>query len=68
MKAVSGKHLCKLLGDHGWVFQRIKGSHHIYPHPDRAEIVSVPVHGNQTLKTGMQRGIMKTAGLTEEDL
>jgi predicted RNA binding protein YcfA (HicA-like mRNA interferase family) len=68
VKAISGKDLCKILQQHGWVFQRINGSHHIYSRPDRSEIISVPVHGNKTLKTGMQRAIMKQAGLTEVDL
>jgi len=30
--------------------------------------VTVPVHGNRTLKTGLQKSIMKDAGLTEDDL
>ena len=69
MKAVSGKELCKALERKGWQLQRIKGSHHIYAHPDHPEtIVPVPVHRNRTLKTGTQHGIMKDAGLTEEDL
>ena len=68
MKAVSGKRLCKVLERHGWVYERTKGSHHIYSRPDRSEIVSVPVHGNKTLRGGTQRGIMRTAGLTEADL
>ena len=68
MKAVSGKALCKVLERHGWVYQRTTGSHHIYSRPDRSEIVSVPVHGNKNLKAGTQRGIMKTAGLSENDL
>jgi predicted RNA binding protein YcfA (HicA-like mRNA interferase family) len=68
MKAVSGKHLCKVLERHGWVHQRTAGSHHIYSRPDRSVIVNVPVHGNKTLKKGIQFAIMKTAGLTEADL
>ena len=68
MKSVSGKELCKVLERHGWQFRRAQGSHQIYSRSDRSEIVSVPVHGNKTLKAGTQRGIMKTAGLTEDDL
>ena len=68
MKAVSGKDLCKVLERRGWLLQRISSSHHIYSRPDRSDILSVPVHGNKTLKTGMQRAIMKQAGLTEADL
>jgi predicted RNA binding protein YcfA (HicA-like mRNA interferase family) len=69
VKAVSGKEMCKTLERKGWVLQRIKGSHHIYAHDDHPEtIISVPVHGNRSLKTGMQRGIMKDADLGEDDL
>jgi predicted RNA binding protein YcfA (HicA-like mRNA interferase family) len=28
----------------------------------------VPVHGNRNLKPGTQRGIMRDAGLTDDDL
>ena len=30
--------------------------------------ISVPVHGNQDLKTGLQAAIMKLAGIKEKDL
>lgn len=68
MKAVSGKELCRVLERHGWQFQRINGSHHIYARPGNPLNLSVPVHGNQALKIGLQRAIMKKAGLTEADL
>jgi predicted RNA binding protein YcfA (HicA-like mRNA interferase family) len=69
LKRVSGKRMCKALERKGWLLKRISGSHHIYSnssHPDT--IISVPVHGNQTLKKGTQQGIMKDAGLTDADL
>ncbi|WP_372478173.1 type II toxin-antitoxin system HicA family toxin [Nostoc mirabile] len=28
MKSISGKQLCKILEQKGWVLQRISGSHH----------------------------------------
>ncbi len=69
MKAVSGKQLCKALEHKGCLLKRISGSHHIHAHPDYPDtIISVPVHGNRTLKAGTQQGIMKDAGLTEADL
>jgi predicted RNA binding protein YcfA (HicA-like mRNA interferase family) len=68
MKAVSGKDLCRTLERKGWVLKRIRGSHHIYVNPEGTVSTSVPVHGNRSLKTGTQRGIMRVAGLTEEDL
>jgi predicted RNA binding protein YcfA (HicA-like mRNA interferase family) len=68
VKAVSGKNLCKVLERKGWTLVRIRSSHHIYQSPDGSRIVSIPVHGNKTLPTGTQHGIMKTAGLTDADL
>ena len=68
MKSVSGKHFCKLLQWHGWQLQRIRGSHHIFTHPDRTEILTVPVHGNQDLKIGTLSKLLKDVGLTEQDL
>jgi predicted RNA binding protein YcfA (HicA-like mRNA interferase family) len=69
MKAVSGKDLCKALERNGWHLKRIRGSHHIYVHPDQPDtIIPVRVHGKRTLRTGTQRGIMKDAGLSDVDL
>ena len=69
MKAVSGKALGRALKRHGWVLKRIKGSHHIYEHADHiGTTISVPMHGNRSLRTGTQHSIMKAAGLTEADL
>ena len=67
MKSLSGKEMCKVLEQHGWICTRIRGSHHRYEKPDSAPVV-VPVHGNKSLKMGMQRAIMKTAGLNDRDL
>jgi predicted RNA binding protein YcfA (HicA-like mRNA interferase family) len=67
MKSLSGKELCQVLERHGWSCTRIRGSHHRYEKLGSAPVV-VPVHGNKSLKTGMQRAIMKSAGLTDEDL
>jgi predicted RNA binding protein YcfA (HicA-like mRNA interferase family) len=43
-------------------------SHHAYQMPGHAGTINVPVHGNDDLKPGTQHGIMKDAGLTEDDL
>ncbi len=68
MKSISGKAFCRLLHLHGWQLQRIRGSHHIYTHHDRIEIITVPVHANQDLKIGTLSKLLKDAGLTERDL
>ena len=68
MKIVSGKRMCKVLEKHGCVLKNITGSHHVYYEPKRNVNISVPVHGNRDLKLGLQRHIMKLAGVAETDL
>jgi predicted RNA binding protein YcfA (HicA-like mRNA interferase family) len=68
MKAVSGKRLAKLAEDKGWRLARISGSHHIFIMEGRTERLVIPIHGNQTLKTGLQRGLMKLIPVAEDEL
>ncbi|MBW4440051.1 MAG: type II toxin-antitoxin system HicA family toxin [Plectolyngbya sp. WJT66-NPBG17] len=68
MKSVSGKRLCKIVEQRGWILRRTTGSHHIYENPEIEEILSIPVHRNQDLKIGTLRALMKIAQLSEEDL
>lgn len=68
MKSISGKNLCKIVEQRGWILQRITGSHHIYQNYDFDKILSIPVHRNQDLKIGTLKALMKIANLTEEDL
>ena len=68
MKAISGKRLCKLLEQRGWVLKRIQGSHHIYTRPGQTARISVPVHGNSALKIGLLRSLMKIADIDESEL
>ncbi len=66
MKALSGHEFARVLERHGWRLLRVRGSHHLYGKgPQR---IAVPVHGNRALKIGLQRDLMKAAGLTEADL
>ena len=68
MKAVSGKRLCRLLEIRGWELKRINGSHHIYAKAGSNLRISVPVHGDSALKIGLQKQIMKMAGIEESEL
>ena len=47
---------------------RIRGSHHIYTRSGSAVRISVPVHGDASLKRGLQKHLMKLAGIDESDL
>ncbi len=68
MKAVSGKRLAKLAADKGWKLSRVNGSHHIYTMPGRIERLVIPIHGNQTLKLGLQRNLMKLIPVSLDEL
>ncbi len=68
MKAVSGKRLADLAEVHGWRLARIKGSHHMYVKSGRTETPSIPLHGNQVLKIGMQAKLMKILGIPKDEL
>ncbi len=68
MKALSGKELVRALERHGWTLMRVHGSHHVYGRPGSVVRLSVPVHGNRSLKRGLLRHLVKMAGLREADL
>ncbi len=68
MKQVSGKAFVRIALDHGWVLDRIKGSHHIMTKEGEDSILTIPVHANKPLKIGLLRALMKQAEITEKDL
>jgi predicted RNA binding protein YcfA (HicA-like mRNA interferase family) len=68
VKIVSGKSFCRLVERHGWMLLRVTGSHHVYGKPGERARLSIPVHGNTPLKEGMQRHLMKLAGIGEDEL
>ena len=68
MKSVSGKKFAKLLRSKGWILLRVNGSHHIFGKPGNAQRISVPIHGNKALKTGLLKHFLKVSGISEDEL
>jgi len=68
MKSVSGKELARLLERHGWTLMRVNGSHHIFSKPGSIVRLSVPIHGNHALKTGLLKHLLKLAEISENEL
>jgi predicted RNA binding protein YcfA (HicA-like mRNA interferase family) len=68
MKTISGKMMCNLLENKGWKLARITGSHHIYLFEGTNVRITVPVHGNQDLKIGLQKFIMNLANISETEI
>ena len=67
MKQVSGRELAQIVQRRGWILARIQGSHHVFTMAGRRERIVIPIHGNQPLKKGLLRSLMKIAGLQDED-
>jgi predicted RNA binding protein YcfA (HicA-like mRNA interferase family) len=68
VKAISGKRFARILEGRGWELLRVVGSHHVYGKAGVRERISLPIHGNQPLKLGLQAHFMKVAGISESDL
>jgi predicted RNA binding protein YcfA (HicA-like mRNA interferase family) len=68
VKQVSGRELARLVQQRGWTLARVQGSHHIFTMQGRRERIVIPIHGNQPLKIGLLRSLMKVADLKESDL
>jgi predicted RNA binding protein YcfA (HicA-like mRNA interferase family) len=68
MKSVTGREFARVLEENGWTLKRVQGSHHIYAKPGSVVRLSVPIHGNQPLKVGLLKHLLKISGLSEDDL
>jgi predicted RNA binding protein YcfA (HicA-like mRNA interferase family) len=63
VKPITGKEMCRILQQHGWVLKRVR-SHFIFGKPGEIKIITVPVHGNQCVKPGLANRISKDARLS----
>ena len=68
MKSISSKEFVRLLKKKGWTLRQIHGSHHVFTKEGNPARISVPVHGNQALKIGLLRHLMKIAEIDESEL
>ena len=68
MKTFSGKELIIILEKNGWTVLRSKGSHFSLKKPGIKNILTVPVHGNEPLRPGTLRKLLRLAGLSPDDL
>jgi predicted RNA binding protein YcfA (HicA-like mRNA interferase family) len=47
----------------GWILNRVRGSHHVFRHPERTGHIVVP-HPKKDLGVGLIAAICKQAGVT----
>ncbi len=62
----SGKEMLALLIRYGFSVVRVRGSHHVLQNGALRTVV--PVHGNEVLKLGTLRGIMRDAEISPDEL
>ena len=67
LPSLTSQKIIKVLEKKGFVLDRIKGSHHVYYHPETKRRVVVPLH-KQNLPKGTLLEILKQADLSKEDL
>lgn len=46
----------------GWTLDRVRGSHHVFKHPENPNIITVP-HPKKDLGKGLVSSLRKLAGL-----
>ena len=67
LPSLTPQKVIKVLEKKGFVLDRIKGSHHIYYHPETKRRVVVPLH-RRDLPKGTILEILKQAGIGKEEL
>ncbi len=68
MRAVSGREFARMIERRGWQLLRINGSQHIYGKSGSVVRLSVPIHGNRPLKTGLLRHLARLAEIPDDEL
>ncbi|NLX91294.1 MAG: addiction module toxin, HicA family [Firmicutes bacterium] len=64
----SDKDIMAALTRSGFRLVHVRGSHHYLEPPSGGKLVTVPIHGNKTLKPKTLKNILDQAGLTVEEL
>ena len=68
MRVIAGREFARMIERRGWQLLRINGSHHIYGKAGSVVRLSVPIHGNRPLKTGLLRHLAKLAEIPDDEL
>jgi len=67
LPSATPQEVIKVLEKKGFVLDRVKGSHHIYYHPEIKRRVVVPLH-KRDLPKGTLLEILRQAGLSKVEL
>lgn len=64
LPSLSGADVIKAFERAGFAVVRVSSSHHVMKKDGHDYLLSVPVHGNQAVKPGTLRTLIRGAGLT----
>lgn len=67
LPVLTPKDVIRILERRGFVLDRVKGSHHIYLHPDTKQRAVVPFH-RRDIPQGTLLAILKQAGIDRDEL
>jgi predicted RNA binding protein YcfA (HicA-like mRNA interferase family) len=67
MSGIHADRMIRALERLGWAVARSRGSHHALAKHGRPGVIIVPVHRGRTLPEPTARGILKKAGISEEE-
>ena len=67
LPSLTPRKIIRILESRGFVLDRVKGSHHIYYHPETKRRVIVPLH-KKDLPKGTLFEILKQAGIRRDEL
>jgi predicted RNA binding protein YcfA (HicA-like mRNA interferase family) len=62
-RRVKVSEIIRLIEEDGWVLSRMRGSHRQYKHPTKPGLVTIPGKPGRDLPVGLQRSILRQAGL-----
>jgi predicted RNA binding protein YcfA (HicA-like mRNA interferase family) len=65
-KEVKVRDVIRLIEDDGWILSRTRGSHRQYKHPTKPGLVTIPGKPAKDLPIGLQRSILRQAGLLKD--
>jgi predicted RNA binding protein YcfA (HicA-like mRNA interferase family) len=66
LPAVTPRQAIRALERCGWEFDRAKGSHRLFRHPDRPHRIVVPLHARDLAK-GTLHQIIEASGVSREE-
>lgn len=67
LPAITPQQIIKMLEQRGFVLDRVRGSHHVYWHPETKRRVVVPFH-RKGLPTGTVLEILRQADISPDEL